>query len=265
MSRIFVLPALLGLALLPAAVKAGPTAVPAGAVRVAPDQFYGPWQDDHKNYWHREYYFKVRPTDAEYQKHEVIFYKKGPRFFYYYSPESGQFWGRGFYGCHGNELYQFLQPGERAGTLNQINFDSKPVGVPPKLGAVTPPAGGQAVTPGTPGAGTPAPGTPGVGTPAPGTPGAGTPAPGAPGAGAPAPGTPGNKAGTPPGGTPPAGDKAAAPPGGTPTLLDLPPDDKDGAPPISKSAPADKPTAARAGAQLKLPPDEPTPQTPFGG
>jgi hypothetical protein len=144
MSRIFVLPALLGLVLLPGAVKAGPTVVPSDAVKAAPNQFYGPWINDRETYFHRSYYFKVQPTDKEYQRHEVIFLKKGPPLFYYYSPESKQFWGRGFYDCHGRQLYQFLQVPERSGDLNKINFDAKPVDVPPKLGAVNPPAGGTA-------------------------------------------------------------------------------------------------------------------------
>jgi hypothetical protein len=151
MSRIFVLPALLALALLPGAANAGRTELPSGVKKVAADQYYGPWQNDKENYFHRKYFFKVKPTDKEYQEHEVISYKKGPRFFYYYSPESGQFWGRGFFDCHGNEQYQFLQPGERSGNLQDINFNSKPVGTPPNLGAVNPPpAGGQGTPPGTP-------------------------------------------------------------------------------------------------------------------
>jgi hypothetical protein len=150
MSRVFILPALLALVLLPGAASAGPTPPP-DAVKAAPNQFYGPWKEL-KNYWHRSYFFKVSPTDKDFQQHEVIFYKKDPRFYYYYSPESGQFWGRGFVnkGCHGDELYQFLQPGERAGDLKDVNFNSKPVEAPPKLGAVNPPATPPANTPATP-------------------------------------------------------------------------------------------------------------------
>jgi hypothetical protein len=155
MSRVFVLPALFALALLPGVVNAGPTKLPADVKKVAAEQFYGPWKNDKEHYWHRSYYFKVQPTDKEYQEHEVIFYKNtrpdAPRFFYYYNPESGQFWGRGCFDCHGNEQYQFLQPDERAGNLKDINFNTKPVEAPPKLGAVTPPVdkatGGKADIP----------------------------------------------------------------------------------------------------------------------
>jgi len=229
MSRVFVLPALLALVLLPGAVKAGPTVVPSDAVKVAPNQFYGPWINDRETYFHRSYYFKVQPTDKEYQRHEVIFFKKGPPLFYYYSPESKQFWGRGFYDCHGQQLYQFLQVPERSGDLNKINFDAKPADVPPKLGAVNPPADGTAPPPGTAGGATPGgkAGTP----PPPGTAGGATPTP---------PGTAGGATPPPPG---TAGGATPTPPGG---------------------GKAGQQVSAK-GPQLVLPPDEPAQTAPFGG
>jgi hypothetical protein len=149
MSRFFMLAALVGLGFLPATVKAGPTAVPKDAVKAAANQFYGPWEEG-KNYWFRSYYFKVSPTDKEFQEHAVLFYKKDPRFYYYYNPEKGQFWGRGFVGkgCHGEESYQFLPPGERGPELKDVNFGNKAVTAPPNLGDVNPPdKGAPAGTP----------------------------------------------------------------------------------------------------------------------
>jgi hypothetical protein len=196
MSRVFVLPALFALAFLPGAVHAGPTEVPKDAVKVAADQFYGPWEKS-KNYSFRSYYFKVSPEDKTFQEHVVLYYNKQPHVFYYYNPETQKFWGRGSFDCHGKELYQFLEPGERKGELKDINFNSKPIEAPPKLGAVAdpPPAGGA--TPPAAGGTTPPPA------------GGATPPPDV-------------KPGTPPAATPPAGgDKVAA----AGPRLKLPPDE----------------------------------------
>jgi hypothetical protein len=171
-SRMLNLMAVVALGFVPALAKAAP--------EPQPQQFYGKWQEA-KNYFYRSYFFKPTSDAKEYQEHKVIFYKEDPRFYYYYNPKSGHFWGRGLVGSAGSchEQYQLLAPQDQKADLNDIPGKAFPTpAAPPKLadipggkpapGVNPPPAGGA-----NPPAGGPKPAPPGTGAP---------PAPGANGA-----------------------------------------------------------------------------------
>src|SRR5262249_20132008 len=106
----------------------------------------GPWKDDRKNYYHRSYYFKVTPTDKEYQHHEVIFFKKARDHYYYWNRDASKFWGRGLVASVGEreERFQLLPRDRHAGGLKDIDFAPQPVGAPPLLSEL---AGGAPLPP----------------------------------------------------------------------------------------------------------------------
>lgn len=76
--------------------------------KAEPRQKYGAWmQHAEKGYHYREYFFKPKASDKEYQHQYVVYYKNDAQkrnWVYFYSPKSEKFWAR--YPTALNEKYK---------------------------------------------------------------------------------------------------------------------------------------------------------------
>jgi hypothetical protein len=81
-------------------------------------QQYGPWQyNKEKNYYYREYQYKVKANDKEYQHEYCIYFKDDAKvnnkWVYFYNPKTEKFWAR--YPTVNNETYKkYAEKGKEA-------------------------------------------------------------------------------------------------------------------------------------------------------
>jgi hypothetical protein len=87
-------------------------------------QYYSPWRKHaDKPYYYRWYYFKVSPTDEDYQYHYGIYYPSRGTRVYLYNPHAKMFWG--YYDMKAKG-YALLPPAKRRQRLDDIPAEAFP-------------------------------------------------------------------------------------------------------------------------------------------
>lgn len=87
----------------------------------APRQYYSDWQKAPKgDYYVRKYYSKPTPSYSGYRTHEVHYFPKKPKHYYYYNPKAQKYWGRCPTECEGKPQYSLLKFEDRQKDLEKI-------------------------------------------------------------------------------------------------------------------------------------------------
>lgn len=107
--------ALLGVLLL------GTMAVPSSDAGYAYRQYYSGWRRHSSySYYYRYYYYQPTYSYSGYKYHYVIYYPSTPRYYYYYNPYNGNYWGRFDTQGKPGEQYSLLAEKDRKDTLSAI-------------------------------------------------------------------------------------------------------------------------------------------------
>src|ERR1051326_1500222 len=86
-------------------------------------QFYSKYWQKEGGYYYKNYYYKTTPNAKSYRYHRVIYYPSRPRYYYYYNPYSGKYWGRWDCSARG---YSRLKPADQRGRITAIDEDAFP-------------------------------------------------------------------------------------------------------------------------------------------
>ncbi len=96
---------------------------PAMAQNYAPRQYYSDWQKappSRGDFHIRKYYAKPTPDYAGYRTHEVHYFSKKPKHYYYYNPKTQKYWGRCPIENAGKPQYSLLKMEDRQQDLEKI-------------------------------------------------------------------------------------------------------------------------------------------------
>lgn len=93
------------------------------AQNYAPRQYYSDWQKAPPakgDYYVRKYYSKPTPEYVGYRTHEVHYFPKKPKHYYYYNTKTQKYWGRCPTECDGKPQYSMLKMEDRHKDIEKI-------------------------------------------------------------------------------------------------------------------------------------------------